>query len=77
MRLYINRPIKPTDGTEMNMSPVPVLLSDEAILSDHEIKNDAVLYVTFVKSEENRAETGDVPTSDDDWEEIDIKNACR
>lgn len=33
--------------------PIP----DEAILSDHEVKNDAILYVTFA-------------TGDDTWEDI-------
>ncbi|KAL7542889.1 hypothetical protein ACHAXR_013191 [Thalassiosira sp. AJA248-18] len=73
MRLYIET-IKPTndekDGDKvmeeklMPKGPIP----DTAILSDHEVKNDSVLNVTFAKA----FESGDVPDGDDGWEEIDI-----
>ena len=45
------------DKDEKSIVPIP----DTARLSDHDVKNDAVLYVTFA--------TGD---GADDWEEIDI-----
>ena len=74
MRLYIET-LKPTSDNKdedkemgeksMPKDPIP----DTAILSDHDVKNDAVLYVTFAKSWESG---GDVPDGDDAWEEIEI-----
>ena len=42
-----------SEQLEQPKGPIP----DEAILSDHEVKNDAILYVTFA-------------TGDDAWEDI-------
>lgn len=54
------------DKTSPN-GPIP----DAATLSEHDIKNDAVLYVTFVKAWESGI---DSPVSDEDdmWEEIEV-----
>mmetsp|Transcript_20368 Transcript_20368/g.35012 ORF Transcript_20368/g.35012 Transcript_20368/m.35012 type:complete len:137 (+) Transcript_20368:226-636(+) len=85
MRLYIETPKEESssekkddddnDGDEdmggnKNSSNISKdLVPDAAILSDHGIKNDAVLYVTFAKGWEDG---DDVPEDDDGWEEIEI-----
>lgn len=47
-------------------------ISDTAILSDHDMKNDAVVYVTFATEWED----GDgVPSGEDGWEEIDVASS--
>ena len=81
MRLYIETP-KPTVtekkadddqdmGGEKSLAPKGPI-PDEAILSDHDVKNDAVLFVTFANSWEGGDATP-VPEGDDSlWEEIDI-----
>ena len=46
-----------SEQLEQPKGPIP----DEAILSDHEVKNDAILYVTFA-------------TGNDAWEDIDGNN---
>mmetsp|Transcript_2308 Transcript_2308/g.4899 ORF Transcript_2308/g.4899 Transcript_2308/m.4899 type:complete len:92 (+) Transcript_2308:420-695(+) len=77
MRLYIETP-KPTvtlakdadkDISEKTLPKGPI--PDTAILSDHDVKNDAVLYVTFAKSWESGGDSP-VPEGDDAWEEIEI-----
>lgn len=45
------------------------LVPDAALLSDHDVKNDAVLYLTFAKAWEDG---DDVPDGDDGWEEIEV-----
>ena len=47
-------------------------ISDTAILSDHDVKNDAVVYVTFATEWENG---DDVPSGEDGWEEIDVASS--
>ncbi|KAL3809877.1 hypothetical protein ACHAXA_001302 [Cyclostephanos tholiformis] len=68
MRLYIeastDSAVKNKDGNSMDKSQPPVEsipkgpIPDTAVLSEHNIKNDAVLYVTFAKGGA--------------WEEIDV-----
>jgi hypothetical protein len=76
MRLYIATPT-PTAAKDYDddvlsdksthKGPIP----DTATLSEHDVKNDAVLYVTFAKAWENGV---DLPVSDndDEWEEIEV-----
>ena len=77
MRLYIATPTSITakdkyDDDVLNeksthKGPIP----NTATLSDHDVKNDAVLYVTFAKSWENGVDSP-VPDEDDEWEEIEV-----
>eukprot|EP00584_Thalassiosira_punctigera_P006528 CAMPEP_0172535494 /NCGR_PEP_ID=MMETSP1067-20121228/7480_1 /TAXON_ID=265564 ORGANISM="Thalassiosira punctigera, Strain Tpunct2005C2" /NCGR_SAMPLE_ID=MMETSP1067 /ASSEMBLY_ACC=CAM_ASM_000444 /LENGTH=128 /DNA_ID=CAMNT_0013320429 /DNA_START=299 /DNA_END=685 /DNA_ORIENTATION=+ len=76
MRLYVETPKPSSDDkgedkemgeASMPKDPIP----DMAILSDHNVKNDDVLYVTFAKSWESGG-GGDVPDGDDAWEDIEI-----
>lgn len=77
MRLYIETP-KPTvteakDADKViseNLAPKGPI-PDSAILTDHDVKNDAVLYVTFAKSWESGGDSP-VPEGDDAWEEIEV-----
>ncbi len=74
MRLYIATPTNSvkdkyddqvTSGLSTPHGPIP----DTATLSEHDVKNDAILYVTFTKTWEMGI---DSPISDEDdvWEEI-------
>jgi len=79
MRIYVDPPPskqapKKDDDEEMKApaAAAPILLPDEALLSDHGIKNDCVLYVTFVKSEDDRGDDGTVDESTA-WEDIDVQ----
>mmetsp|Transcript_42100 Transcript_42100/g.88434 ORF Transcript_42100/g.88434 Transcript_42100/m.88434 type:complete len:135 (-) Transcript_42100:7-411(-) len=84
MRLYIptsapNNQTSNSDDKEMGEAaaasaaamlpkdPIP----DTAILSDHNVTNDDVLYVTFVKSWESSGDDEE-PEGEDAWEEIEI-----
>ena len=78
MRIYVDPPpskqaSKKDDDEEMKApaAAAPILLPDEALLSDHGIKNDCVLYATFVKSEDDRGD-GIVDESTE-WEEIQLE----
>jgi len=75
MRLYIETPTpaldnkKSTDDENLGKKSFSTeLIPDAAILSDHGVKNDAVLYLTFAES----WESGNVSEGDDGWEEMDI-----
>mmetsp|Transcript_3140 Transcript_3140/g.5588 ORF Transcript_3140/g.5588 Transcript_3140/m.5588 type:complete len:99 (+) Transcript_3140:248-544(+) len=86
MRLYIptssssasNNQTSNSDDKEMgeaasaaaNMLPKDPI-PDMAILSDHNVTNDDVLYVTFVKSWESSGDDEE-PEGEDAWEEIEI-----
>lgn len=61
------------EAAAMPKDPIP----DAAILSDHDVKNDGVLYVTFAKGWESGGDDP-LPDGDDAWEEIEIvnPNAC-
>jgi hypothetical protein len=77
MRLYIATPTSITakdkydddvlSEKSTHKGPIP----NTATLSDHDVKNDAVLYVTFAKSWENGVDSP-VPDEDDEWEEIEV-----
>jgi hypothetical protein len=78
MRLYIEISPKSSEvgkaGDDKEMAdkkstttkgPIP----DAALLSDHDVKSDDILYVVFAKS---TAGDDNVPEGDENWEEIDI-----
>lgn len=80
MRIYVDPPPskqapKKDDDEEMKApaAAAPILLPDEALLSDHGIKNDCVLYATFVKSEEDRGDG--VVDESTEWEEVQLQEA--
>ena len=54
------------DGDSSPRSPIP----DSAMLSDHSVKNDSILNLSFLK--EGRDNGVDVPEEDDAWEDIDV-----
>ena len=64
MRIYA------TDTKEgSSQQPLP----NEATLADHEIANDAVLYVVFRKAGKEDVEDATADADDDCWEAIDIE----
>ena len=64
MRIYA------TDTKEgSSQQPLP----NEATLADHEIANDAVLYVVFRKEGKEDVEDATADADDDCWEAIDIE----
>ena len=75
MRLYVPTATtttadKESTGKSEESSPIP----DGATLADHEVKNDGVLYLTFVKDwEESGGEDGSVPVDESGWENVDIE----
>lgn len=76
MRLYVATPVPASDEKKNDDEKKPggtacptELMPDAAILSDHGVKNDAVVYAAFSKSWESGNE---VPDGDDEWEEIDV-----
>ena len=64
MRIYA------TDAKEGSSQPA---LPNEATLADHEIANDAVLYVVFRKAGKEDVEDATADADDDCWEAIDIE----
>ena len=76
MRLFIATPTTMTkdkydaDMTSENPSPKGPI-PDTATLSEHDVKNDAILYVTFARAWESGV---DSPVSDEDdaWEVIEV-----
>ena len=76
MRLYIATSTTPPTSTKEKdvevMSDKPEgPIPDTATLSEHDVKNDAVLYVTFAK-EWNRGDDSPVSDEDDAWEDIEV-----
>jgi hypothetical protein len=74
MRLYIATPTniakdryddQVASGKSTPQGPIP----DTATLSEYDVKNDAVLYVTFIKAWESCIDS-QVSDEDDVWEEI-------
>ena len=78
MRLYIETSPKSPEGGKVGddkemadkkstttKGPIP----DAALLSDHDVKADDILYVVFAKITDG---DDNVPEGDENWEEIDI-----
>jgi hypothetical protein len=66
MRLYVDN--KNYDGdTELAKKK---LIPDVALLSDHDVKNDDIVFVTFLKDWQSGVTGDTIPEEDGMWEDV-------
>jgi hypothetical protein len=55
-----------TDAKESTTGPIP----DAALLSDHKVDNDDILFLSFLKNWEGGIDGDNVPEEDEKWEDV-------
>jgi len=68
MRLYVvnKNDAGETDANESTTGPIP----DAALLSDHKVENDDILFLSFLKNWEGGIDGDNVPEEDEKWEDV-------
>lgn len=68
MRLYVvnKNDAGETDANESTTGPIP----DAAILSDHKVENDDILFLSLLKNWEGGIDGDNVPEEDEKWEDV-------